>query len=63
MDQFHLAERAIKEYLEKTPERARASGLRLLQQDVLTQRNAVVSDQRSFADAVNKHIEIQLAMK
>jgi hypothetical protein len=54
------AERAIEEYLEVTPVQARKSGLRYLQQDVLDQRNAVLGDQRNFADAVNANIEKRL---
>jgi hypothetical protein len=42
-----LAERAINEYLDATPASARKSGLRLLQEDVLTQRNAVLGHQRA----------------
>jgi hypothetical protein len=56
-----LAERAIEEYLEVTPSQARRSGLRLLQQDVLDQRNAVLGDHRAFADTVNAYIEKKLA--
>jgi hypothetical protein len=56
-----LAERAINEYLEVTPAMARKSGLRLLQQDVLAQHNAVVGVQRSFAETVNAYIEKKLA--
>jgi hypothetical protein len=56
-----LAERAINEYLVVTPANARKSGLRLLQEDVGTQRNAVVGDQRSFADTVDAYIEKRLA--
>jgi hypothetical protein len=56
-----LAERAINEYLVVTPANARKSGLRLLQEDVRTQRNAVVGDQRSFADTVDAYIEKRLA--
>ncbi len=48
-----LAERAIDEYLEATPANARKSGLGLIQQDVLTQRNAVVGTQHYFAETVN----------
>jgi hypothetical protein len=55
-----LAERAIDEYLEATPPSARISGLRLLQEDVLTQRDAVLGAQRSFADTVNDYIEGKL---
>ena len=56
-----LAERAINEYLEVTPLGARKSGLRLIQQDVLAQQNAVVGVQRSFAETVNAYIEKKLA--
>jgi hypothetical protein len=56
-----LAERAINEYWDVTPARARESGLRFLQQDVLDQRNAVLWDQRNFADTVNAYIEKKLA--
>lgn len=52
-----LAERAVNEYWEVTIPGARKSGLRLLQDDVLTQLNAVVGDQRRFAEAVNAYIE------
>jgi len=55
-----LAERAINEYLEATPPGARTSGLRLLQQDVLTQRDAVLGAQHSIADTVNSYIEKKL---
>jgi hypothetical protein len=55
-----LAERAIDEYWDVTPAKARKSGLRFLQQDVLTQHNAVVGVQRSFAETVNAYIEKKL---
>jgi hypothetical protein len=58
-----LAERAINEYWDATPFQARESGLRFLQQDVLDQRNAVLGDQRNFADVVNACIEKKLAME
>jgi hypothetical protein len=35
--------------------------LRFLQQDVLDQRNAVLGNQRNFADVVNAYIEKKLA--
>ena len=50
---IRLAERAINEYLDATPVGARKSGLRLLREDVLAQRNAVLGHQRRFADTVN----------
>ena len=56
-----LAERAINEYLAATPANARKSGLRLMQEDVLIQRNAVVGNQHSFADTVNAYLEKKLA--
>ena len=56
-----LAERAINEYWDATLASARKSGLRLLQQDVLAQRDAVLGDRRNFADAVNAYIEKMLA--
>ena len=55
-----LAERAINEYWDATAERPRRSGLRLLQLDVLEQRNAVLGDQRHFAEAVSDYIEKKL---
>jgi hypothetical protein len=55
-----LAERAINEYLDATPITARKSGLRLLQEDVAAQRNAVLGNQRAFADTVNAYIEKKL---
>jgi hypothetical protein len=56
-----LAERAINEYWDVTPAKARKSGLRLIQQEVLDQRNAVLGEQRGFAEAVNDYIEKKLA--
>jgi hypothetical protein len=56
-----LAERAINEYWDAAPVQARESGLRFLQQDVLDQRNAVLGDQRNFAEVVNTYIEKKLA--
>jgi len=55
-----LAERAINEYLDATPTNARMSGLRLLQEDIIIQRDAVIGGQHSFADAVNAYIEKKL---
>ena len=57
---IRLAERAINEYLDATPVGARKSGLRLLREDVLAQRNAVLGHQRRFADTVNEYIEKKL---
>jgi hypothetical protein len=58
-----LAERAINEYWDETPAKARKSGLRLIQQDVLGQRKAVLGSQRNFADAVTDYIDRKLAME
>ena len=55
-----LAERDINEYWDATLEKARKSGLRLIQQDVLDQRNAVLGAQHNFAQAVNDRIEKKL---
>lgn len=52
-----LAERAINEYWDVTLERGRKSGLRLIQLDVLEQRNAVTGAQHDFARTVNDYIE------
>ena len=60
MNGVSLAERAVNEYCDPTPERARKGGLRFLQQDVLDQRDAVLGNRRSFADAVNAYIEEKL---
>ena len=46
MNGLPLAERAINEYWEIALEKARKSGLRLVQQDVLAQRNAVLGATR-----------------
>ena len=42
MNGIPLAERAVNEYWDVTPTKARKSGLRLIQQDVLDQRSAVL---------------------
>ena len=57
MNGLPLAEWAINEYWDATPEKARKSGLRVLQLDVLDLRNAVLGAQRNFAEAVNDYIE------
>jgi hypothetical protein len=59
----HLAERAVNEYCDATQERGRKSGLRLIQLDVLEQRNAVLGAQRDFAQTVSDYIETKLADK
>jgi hypothetical protein len=60
VDQIPFARRAVDEYVAATPERARKSGLRLLQEDVLLQRNAVTGDRRNFADVVKIYVEKKL---
>jgi hypothetical protein len=60
MNGITLAERAINEYWDVTLERGRKSGLRVIQLDVLGQRNAVLGAQRAFAEAVNDYIEKKL---
>lgn len=55
-----LAERAINDYWDATLEKARASGLRLIQLDVLQLGNAVSGAQRDLAQAVNSLIEKKL---
>ena len=60
MNGLPLAEWAINEYWDATLEKARRSGLRVLQLDVLDLRNAVIGAQRNFAEAVNDYIEKKL---
>ena len=60
MNDLPLAERAINEYWDATLEKARRSGLRVLQLDVLDLRNAVLGAQPTFAEAVNDYIEKKL---
>ena len=60
MNGIPLAERAINEYWDVTLEKGRRSGLRVVQLDVLDQRNAVLGAQRAFAEAVNDYIEKKL---
>jgi hypothetical protein len=61
LDSIPLAERAVDEYRNATFPGARKSGLRLVQQDVLAQQNAVLGDRRAFAEMVNTYIEKKLA--
>ena len=61
MNGIPLAEKAIDDYWDATPPHARKSGLRLVQQNVLDQRNAVLGAHRNFADTVNDYIEKKLA--
>ena len=56
-----LAEKAIDEYLAATPVPARESGLRYVQQIVVSIRDAARGDKHSFADLVNDYIEKKLA--
>jgi AraC-like DNA-binding protein len=63
IDDIPLAQRVIDEYCDATPTEARTSGLQLLQQDVLNQRNAVLGSHRHFGDAVNDYIQKQLVKK
>lgn len=51
---------SINEYWDVTLPKGRKSGLRLVQRDVLEQRNAVVGAQHDFAEAVNDYIEKKL---
>jgi hypothetical protein len=60
-DAIPLAESAIDEYLEVTPERARRIVLRVLQQDALDQHGLAVGVQRSFAETVDAYIERKFA--
>jgi hypothetical protein len=46
--------------LDATLEKGRKSGLRLIQLDVLEQRNAVLGAPRNVAQAVNDYIEKKL---
>jgi hypothetical protein len=55
-----LAERAINEYWDATLEKGRKSGLRLIQMDVLEQRNAALGTQHNFAQTVSDYIEKKL---
>jgi hypothetical protein len=54
------AERAIADYLAVTPEKAKMSGLRVIQQDVLDQRNSVVGTQHNLAQTISDYIEKKL---
>jgi AraC-like DNA-binding protein len=63
IDDIPLAARVINEYCDATPTQARTSGLQLLQQDVLKQRNAVLGSHRNFGDAVNDYIQKKLVKK
>jgi hypothetical protein len=61
VDQLAMAERAIKKFVEATPEESVQSGLRLIQKELSQQRPGLVGDQRNFADIVNIYIENKLA--
>jgi hypothetical protein len=56
-----LAERAIAEYWEGTPPRARKSGLLYMQQILHEHRDALSRESRDFADTMDAHIEKRLA--
>jgi hypothetical protein len=42
--------------IDAAPDQARVSGLRFLEQDFMDQRNAVLGNQRNFADTVSAYI-------
>jgi hypothetical protein len=56
-----LAERAIAEYWEGTPPRARKSGLLYMQQILREQRDTLSRESGDFADTVDAYIERMLA--
>jgi hypothetical protein len=56
-----LAERAITEYWEWTPPRARRSGLLYIQQILHEHRDTLSRESRDFADTVDAYIERMLA--
>jgi hypothetical protein len=56
-----LVERAIAEYWEGTPPRARKSGLLYMQQSLHAHRDALSRESRDFADTVDAYIEKMLA--
>jgi hypothetical protein len=56
-----LAEKAIAEYWEGTPARARKSGLLYMQQILHEHRDALSRESRDFADTVDAYIERMLA--
>jgi hypothetical protein len=56
-----LAEKAIAEYWDGTPLRARKSGLLYMQQILHEHRVALSRESRDFADAVDGYIERMLA--
>jgi len=60
-DGLPLAERAIAEYWEGTPPRARKSGLLYIQQIIHEHRDALSRESRDFADVVDARIEQMLA--
>jgi hypothetical protein len=55
-----LAERAIKEYWEGTPARARKSGLLYIQQILHEHRDTLSRESRDIADTVDAYIEKKL---
>jgi hypothetical protein len=61
MNGVPLAERAITEYWEGTPPRARSSGLLYMQQILHEHRGALSRESRDFADTLDAYIEQMLA--
>jgi len=61
MNDIPLAEKAIAEYWEGTPTRARKSGLLYIQQILHEHRDALIRESREFADVVDACIEQKLA--
>jgi hypothetical protein len=60
---FQWAERVINEYVRATPLQRRLRGLRLIQADILNQRDTVTGARHNFADAVNCYVEQMLRTK
>ena len=56
-----LAEKAIAEYWEGTPPRARKSGLLYMRQILHEQRDALSRESRDVADRVDAYVEQMLA--
>jgi hypothetical protein len=63
MADIQLAVSAIDVYCDLSPTQAGTRGLRLLQLDVLNQRDNVPGSHRDFADAVNDYIVKKLTDK
>jgi hypothetical protein len=58
---IRLAERAIAEYWEGTPARARKSGLLYMQQILHEHRDGLSRESRDVADTVDAYVEKMLA--